>query len=173
MVVVDAYAAGRVPPELATLEWFREVGRVLAPAGLLLANVADEPGFRYAARVAAGARAALGHVAFVGLHEVLKGKRFGNLVLVGSARAARPVDAAPRHGIRRTAHRGAVVGRDRSTAAGCPAVQRGRGGHGILAGAAAAGGLASPLSPRLVASGGRRPRCDRRDGADRRGPEDD
>ena len=89
LVVVDAYAAGRVPPELSTVEWFGEVGRVLAPGGLLLANVADEPGLRYAARVAAGARAALGHVAFVGLHEVLKGKRFGNLVLVGSAR---PID---------------------------------------------------------------------------------
>ena len=84
VVVVDAYAGGRVPPELATVEWFAEVGRALAPGGLLLANVADEPGLRYAARVAAGARTALGHVAFVGLHEVLKGKRFGNLVLVGS-----------------------------------------------------------------------------------------
>lgn len=89
LVVVDAYAAGRVPPELSTVEWFGEVARVLAPGGLLLANVADEPGLRYAARVAAGARAALGHVAFVGLHEVLKGKRFGNLVLVASAR---PID---------------------------------------------------------------------------------
>ena len=89
VVVVDAYAGGRVPPELATVEWFAEVGRALAPGGLLLANVADEPGLRYAARVAAGARTALGHVAFVGLHEVLKGKRFGNLVLVGSAA---PVD---------------------------------------------------------------------------------
>ena len=89
VVVVDAYAAGRVPPELATVEWFAEVARTLAPGGLLLANVADEPGLRYAARVAAGARAALGHVAFVGLHEVLKGKRFGNLVLVGSTT---PVD---------------------------------------------------------------------------------
>jgi spermidine synthase len=85
VVVVDAYAAGRVPPELSTLEWFRDVARVLAPTGVVLANVADEPGFRYAARVAAGVRAALGHVAFVALHEVLKGKRFGNLVLVGSA----------------------------------------------------------------------------------------
>ena len=84
VVVVDAYAAGRVPPELSTVEWFGEVGRVLAPGGLVLANVADEPGMRYAARVAAGARVALGHVAFVGLHEVLKGKRFGNLVLVAS-----------------------------------------------------------------------------------------
>ena len=85
VVVLDAYAGGRVPPELATVEWFGEVRRVLALGGLLLANVADEPGLRYAARVAAGAREALGHVAFVALHEVLKGKRFGNLVLVGSA----------------------------------------------------------------------------------------
>ena len=89
VVVVDAYAGGRVPPELATVEWFADVGRALAPGGLLLANVADEPGMHYAARVAAGARTALGHVAFVGLHEVLKGKRFGNLVLVGSTA---PVD---------------------------------------------------------------------------------
>ena len=89
VVVLDAYAGGQVPPELGTLEWFGELRRVLAPGGLVLANVADEPGMRYAARVAAGAREALGHVAFVGLHEVLKGKRFGNLVLVG---ATTPVD---------------------------------------------------------------------------------
>ena len=84
VVVVDAYAAGQVPAELGTVEWFTDVARVVAPGGLLLANVADEPGMRYAARVAAGAQVALGHVALVGLHEVLKGKRFGNLVLVGS-----------------------------------------------------------------------------------------
>jgi spermidine synthase len=84
VVVVDAYAAGRVPPELSSIEWFADIGRVLVPGGLLVANVADEPGMRYAARVAASARTALGNVALVGLHEVLKGKRFGNLVLVGS-----------------------------------------------------------------------------------------
>ncbi len=84
LMVLDAYSGGRVPPELATLEWWAEVGRVLAPGGLLLANVADEPGMRYAARVAAGAREVLGQVAFIGLHEVLKGKRFGNLVLITS-----------------------------------------------------------------------------------------
>ena len=54
VVVVDAYAAGRVPPELSTVEWFVDVGRVLVPGGLLVANVADEPGMRYAARVVAG-----------------------------------------------------------------------------------------------------------------------
>ncbi|HSF97526.1 MAG TPA: fused MFS/spermidine synthase [Ornithinibacter sp.] len=84
VVVLDAYSGGQVPAELGTVEWFGELRRVLAPGGLVLANVADEPGMRYSARVAAGAREALGHVAFVGLHEVLKGKRFGNLVLVGA-----------------------------------------------------------------------------------------
>ena len=89
LVVVDAYAAGRVPPELSTVEWFADLARVLVPGGLVLANVADEPGMRYAARVVAGARVALGHIAVVGLHEVLKGKRFGNVVLVASSR---PID---------------------------------------------------------------------------------
>ena len=85
VIVLDAYAAGQVPPELGTVEWFGELRRVLAPGGLVLANVADEPGMAYAARIAAGARASVGHVAFLGLHEVLKGKRFGNLVLVATA----------------------------------------------------------------------------------------
>lgn len=85
VVVLDAYAEGRVPPALGTLEWFTGVARVLAPGGVLLANLADQPGMRYAGRVALGARQAVGHVAVVALHEVLKGRRFGNLVLVASA----------------------------------------------------------------------------------------
>ena len=146
VVVVDAYAAGRVPPELATVEWFAEVGRTLAPGGLLLANVADEPGLRYAARVAAGARAALGHVAFVGLHEVLKGKRFGNLVLVGSAT---PVDLWT---LRRAAASAPLptgvlsVGRRGPAPTGCPAVLRRGRRHGILTGTAGARGVAPPLT---------------------------
>ncbi len=84
LVVLDAYAAGRVPPALGSAEWFAEVARVLRPGGVLLANVADEPGMRYAARVHASVRETLSHTAFVGLHEVLKGKRFGNLVLAAS-----------------------------------------------------------------------------------------
>lgn len=90
-VVLDAYAGGRVPPELGTLEFLTDCARVLSPGGVLLANVADEPGLRYAGRVAAGARAALGHTAYLAPHEVLKGRRFGNGVLV--ARRG-PVDVA-------------------------------------------------------------------------------
>ena len=123
---LDAYAGGRVPPELATVEWFAEVRRVLAPGGLLLANVADEPGLRYAARVAAGAREALGHVAFVGPARGAQGQAVRQPGARRLGLATRPLDAAAGHGIGRAAHRGAVVGRRRSAPAGRSAVQRGR-----------------------------------------------
>ncbi len=89
VIVLDAYAGGQVPGELGTLEFLTDCARVLRPTGLLLANVADEPGLRYAARVAAGARAALGHTAYLATVEVSKGRRFGNLVLVA---AGSPID---------------------------------------------------------------------------------
>ncbi|PRY58191.1 spermidine synthase [Knoellia remsis] len=94
LVVLDAYAGARVPPGLTTVEWLGEVSRVLVPEGVFLANLGDRPGLRYAARVASGVRAALGPVAdgkgartaYVGLHHTLKGKGFGNVVLVASRR---------------------------------------------------------------------------------------
>jgi spermidine synthase len=85
VVVLDAYAGGRVPAELTTLEFLRDVRRVLRPSGVALLNVADEPGLRFVARVVASAREAFGSVALIATHEVLKGKRFGNTVVVASA----------------------------------------------------------------------------------------
>ena len=90
VVVLDAYAGGRVPADLTTGEFLADVARVLKPGGLFLANLADEPGLRYVLRVVATARQHLPEVALVASVEVLKGRRFGNAVLVAS-RA--PVDA--------------------------------------------------------------------------------
>lgn len=84
VVVLDAYAGGRVPAELTTLECLGEMARVLRPPGVVLLNLADEPGLRYAGRVVAGLRLAFGNIALVATHEVLKGKRFGNAVAVAS-----------------------------------------------------------------------------------------
>src|SRR6476659_4423500 len=72
LLVLDAFDGGRVPAGLTHRQWLGEVARVLVPGGLFLANVPDEPGMRYAARVAAGAVEAVGPTAFVALHEVLK-----------------------------------------------------------------------------------------------------
>ncbi|MCH8626255.1 fused MFS/spermidine synthase [Arsenicicoccus piscis] len=84
VVVVDAYADGRVPAELGTESFLADVARVLRPGGVALLNLADEPGLRYVARVAAGARTVLPEQALVATHEVLKGRRYGNTVLAAS-----------------------------------------------------------------------------------------
>jgi spermidine synthase len=89
VVVLDAYAAGRVPPPLVGSAFLAEVARVLVPGGVALLNVADEAGLRYVARVAATLREVLPAVALVATHEVLKARRFGNTVLVGVADRAR------------------------------------------------------------------------------------
>jgi len=103
VVVLDAFAAGRVPADLVSVEFFAQVCRVLTPRGLCVANLADEPGLRHAARVVAAVQAAgLDAVSLIAGHEVLKGKRFGNVVI--AARAALDpesgspagVDALPR-----------------------------------------------------------------------------
>ncbi|MFW5471181.1 spermidine synthase [Knoellia sp. CPCC 206435] len=113
LVVLDAYAGGQVPASLTTVEWLGEVARVLAPGGLFLANLGDRPGLRYAARVAAGARDALGpgaQTAYVALHGVLKSKGYGNVVLLAS-RDALPVDDLMRAAARQPLPTGVVAPR--------------------------------------------------------------
>jgi spermidine synthase len=85
LVVLDAYADGRVPAELTTVEFFADIARVLRPTGLLLANLVDEPGLQYLRRVQAGLAAVFEHQVLVASHDVLKGRRFGNVVLAASA----------------------------------------------------------------------------------------
>lgn len=95
VVVVDAYAAGRVPPGLVTTGWLARVARVLTPSGLLLANLADEPARTWTARVLAGmAAAGLTDIDLLATPDILKGHRFGNVVAVARRRTAtgRPED---------------------------------------------------------------------------------
>ena len=85
VVVTDAYAGGRVPADLAGTAYARDVARVLRPTGLGLWNLADEPGMRWVARLVATVTTVLPHVALLATHEVLKGRRFGNSVLLAGA----------------------------------------------------------------------------------------
>ncbi len=91
VVIFDAYDGGRVPADLTTAEAVSQYRRVVRPGGVLLANLADEPGLRYIARVAATVAERFAHTTLIGLHEVLKGRRFGNVVL---AAGAEPIDEA-------------------------------------------------------------------------------
>lgn len=96
LVVLDAFAGGRVPTDLTTVEFAAEVARVLRPDGLLLANVADGPPLLYVRRFAAAMRTALPAVLLRSDPAVLKGRRFGNIVLAASA-GDLPVEAVTRH----------------------------------------------------------------------------
>jgi spermidine synthase len=96
VVVVDAYAGGRVPGDLVGGQAMRQYARVLRPGGLLLVNLSDEPGLRHAGRVVTTARRVLPHSAVLGLTEVLKGRRFGNVVLVASDRPLPEAELARR-----------------------------------------------------------------------------
>jgi len=109
IVVLDAFADGLVPPELTSSEFFTDVSRVLRPSGLLLANVVDEPGLRYVGRVVAGMRATFTDVAMISSTDVLRGRRFGNVVLAASqspldvdeirrSMSRQPFPAGVRHG---------------------------------------------------------------------------
>ena len=84
VVVLDAYANGRVPAELTTVQFLGDVSRVLKPNGTLVVNIADEPDMAYLRRVYAGLVTVFGQVALIGTHEVLKRRRFGNTVAVAS-----------------------------------------------------------------------------------------
>jgi len=84
VVVRDAFAGASVPRHLITLEFLEQVRRVLTPAGLYLANVADDPHLAVARAEAATALAAFREVALVAEPGHLHGRRYGNVVLAAA-----------------------------------------------------------------------------------------
>ena len=82
LVVLDVFAGARTPAHLASVEFARELARILDPAGWLIANVADGPPLRYARAQVATIRAALPEACLVADASVLRGRRFGNLVVI-------------------------------------------------------------------------------------------
>ncbi|WP_225754147.1 spermidine synthase [Actinotalea sp. Marseille-Q4924] len=83
VVVRDAFAGDRVPDHLTTVEFVAEVHRVLRPAGVYLANCADRPPLARARAEVATAGTAF-RTALVAEPGQLKGRRYGNLVVVGT-----------------------------------------------------------------------------------------
>lgn len=95
LLVVDVFSGARTPAHVTSIEFYRSAVALLSPRGIVLANVADGPGLAFARSQAATLSAALGNVAILAETQILKGRRFGNLVLVGSATEL-PFDWMPR-----------------------------------------------------------------------------
>jgi hypothetical protein len=85
LLVVDVFSGARTPAHVTSIEFYRLAVSLLAPHGVILVNVADGPGLVFARSQAATLVEATGHVAALAETQILKGRRFGNIVLVGSA----------------------------------------------------------------------------------------
>jgi len=95
LLVIDVFSGPRTPAHVTSLEFYTEAVSLLAPEGVVLVNVADGPGLAFARSQAATLRTAVGEVAALADTQILKGRRFGNVVLVGS-KGTLPMEWMPR-----------------------------------------------------------------------------
>ncbi len=84
LVARDVFAGDRTPEHLTTLQFAREVRRVLRPGGVYVANCADRPPLALARAEIATLAAAFAHVGVVAEPAQLRGRRYGNLLLIAT-----------------------------------------------------------------------------------------
>jgi spermidine synthase len=85
LLVLDVFAGARTPSHLTSAEFVAAAARALAPGGVYTANVADGGSLAFARTQVAAAAAVFETLAVIAAPDLLHGRRFGNLVLVGSA----------------------------------------------------------------------------------------
>ncbi|MFB7503448.1 spermidine synthase [Streptomyces broussonetiae] len=91
VLIADVFGGARVPAHLTTLAYAREAERVLRPHGVYLANLADQAPFPFLRSQLATFAELFAELVLIAEPGVLRGRRFGNAVLVASHR---PVDIA-------------------------------------------------------------------------------
>lgn len=99
LVVSDVFAGARTPAHLTSVEFYTELARVVRPEGLAVVNIGDGQSLIHTRAQAATIRAVLPHVALTAEPGVLRGRRFGNLVIVAGHRPL------PAEELARRAHR--------------------------------------------------------------------
>jgi spermidine synthase len=110
LVVSDVFAGADLPRHCTTVEYIELVRSALKLGGTYVANIGDGPPFGFSRAQVATLLAAFQHVVVLAEPTVLRGRRFGNLVLAGSDR---PFD------VKELAHRSArAIGRVRVLSAG-------------------------------------------------------
>ncbi|RVU23883.1 spermidine synthase-like protein [Streptomyces antnestii] len=84
VLVADVFGGSRVPAHLTTEAYARAADRVLRPTGVYAANLADGAPFAFLRSQLATFSAVFEHLALIAEPAVLRGRRFGNTVLVAS-----------------------------------------------------------------------------------------
>ncbi|OKK17780.1 spermidine synthase-like protein [Streptomyces sp. CB00455] len=82
VLVADVFGGARVPAQLTSVEYARQAARVLRPGGLYAANLADGAPFDFLRAQLANFGAVFRELALIAEPSVLRGRRFGNAVLL-------------------------------------------------------------------------------------------
>jgi spermidine synthase len=111
VVVADVFESARQPLHTTTVEWLHEVRRLLRDSGSYVVNVADGRPLPFAKAQVSTLLAVFPHVLLLADPSVLRGRRFANLVLVGSD-APLPVERLTRRAARAAGRARLVEGDD-------------------------------------------------------------
>lgn len=84
LVVVDIFSGAQIPAHVSSVEFYSLIRPLLAPDGVVVVNVADGSGQSFTRGQAATLASLFPFVAAIAEPQVLKGRRFGNVVLVAS-----------------------------------------------------------------------------------------
>lgn len=85
LVVVDVFAGSQTPAHVSSVEFYRLIRPLLSPDGVLVVNATDGAGQAFTRGQAATLSSLFGEVAAIAEPQTLKGRRFGNVVLLASA----------------------------------------------------------------------------------------
>jgi spermidine synthase len=106
LIIGDVYDAAQMPESVSDVTFAAAVARLLAPDGIYTLNVADLAPLEFSRGQAATLRTAFADLCLIVRPELLRGRRFGNVVFAAAREAGRlPV-----------ARLAAIAGRDRQPA---------------------------------------------------------
>jgi spermidine synthase len=84
VVVADVFAGARTPAHLNSAEFAGLAARALTPSGVFAANIGDGPPLTHVRGQVATLRSVFSHSCLIAEGPVLRGRRFGNLVVVAA-----------------------------------------------------------------------------------------
>jgi spermidine synthase len=84
VLIADVFGGSRVPAHLTSVAYARAAERVLRPEGIYAANLADAAPFAFLRSQLANFAAVFAELALIAEPAVLRGRRFGNAVLLAS-----------------------------------------------------------------------------------------
>ena len=81
VVIADVFTGNQTPAHLTSVEFIAAAARALAPPGIYAANIGDGPPLAHARRRVSAVRSVFRHACVIAEAAVLRGRRFGNLVV--------------------------------------------------------------------------------------------